>query len=256
MTRTSQSAAVILSTKETILIPKKKICRRPKLKIGIEESASSSMNFIESSSSKCNTIVKFGIVTVREYHVIPGDNPSVSAGPPLTIDWNPVNTYSASINTFEEFRDGKRRDQSHMEMSSSMRELFLLEQGHTMHSIEEASKQASLIRSQRIQTASSPSNDQQRETMMMMKKISIQNNKVTNYVDSRVGSKTCQVKKHSRLSLRWKRKKNKISNTVKSSYDSKASQFKKHRRSTGSVSYDNDLIYTGIVSLGTGTYDA
>ena len=49
------------------------------------------------------TKVKFSSVKIREYPMIPGDNPSVSNGPPLTMDWTASKTFSVTIDRFEDF---------------------------------------------------------------------------------------------------------------------------------------------------------
>lgn len=140
---------------EIVLMRKRR--RRLKLKFIIERSVST-LRIRKSLSSESNTIVHFNTVTVREYPVIPGDNPSVSAGPPLTLDWEAVNKFSISINKFERFRDGKRRSQSEMKMSPNVRISFLVEEHHSMQAIRKATKEASVGRNRRIQTIGSLQN--------------------------------------------------------------------------------------------------
>ena len=78
--------------------------------------SSSSKRDSSSSSPKRNIIVQFSSVMIREYPVIPGDNAAVSDGPPLTLDWTITNNFSVTINRFEKFRKGNRRDTSQMKM--------------------------------------------------------------------------------------------------------------------------------------------
>ena len=58
------------------------------------------------------TRVKFTDVTVRSYELCMGDNPSVSSGPPIGLDWvyDDGNTETRHIDDFEEIREIDRRD--------------------------------------------------------------------------------------------------------------------------------------------------
>ena len=47
-----------------------------------------------------NLSVQFGIVQVRLHEIILGDNPAVSEGAPLTIDWEPFCTFDCPINEY------------------------------------------------------------------------------------------------------------------------------------------------------------
>lgn len=110
-------------------------------------------------------IVHFNTITVCEHPVIPGDNPSVSAGPPLTLDWEATNKMSVSINRFERSRDGKRRSQSEMKMTPDVRISLLVEEHYSMRAISKATKEASAIRNRRIQTIASLQNRHVHETV-------------------------------------------------------------------------------------------
>jgi len=45
--------------------------------------------------------VGFGSLAFREYPIIMGDNPSVSEGVPLALDWDYVNEYDVTIDNYE-----------------------------------------------------------------------------------------------------------------------------------------------------------
>jgi len=147
----------------SVLVKKKR--RRLRLKFTIERSTSTSLRINKCSSLKRSIIVQFSLVTIREYHVIPGDNPSVSAGPPLTLDWEPANTFSIDIKIFEEYRYGRRRHKLQMIMPPDVRVSFLLEQEHTIHSIVRATNDAASIRENRLQTLASLEKVQAKENI-------------------------------------------------------------------------------------------
>jgi len=117
--------------------------------------SSSSKRDSNSSSSERGIFVQFSRVVIREYPVIPGDNPAVPDGPPLTLDWTPTNSFSVTINRFEKFREGNRRDRCQMKMSMQMRMAFLLEQEYDAKRIMIATRKAAAVRHQRLQTIKS-----------------------------------------------------------------------------------------------------
>ena len=45
--------------------------------------------------------VGFGKLEFREYPIIMGDNPSVSDGVPLALDWCHVNVYDVTVDSYE-----------------------------------------------------------------------------------------------------------------------------------------------------------
>lgn len=115
----------------------------------------SSEKDINSSSSEQDTIVQFSRVMIREYPIIPGDNPAVSGGPPLMLDWTATKQISLTMDRFEYFRRGKRRQPSQMKIPKKMRMALLLEQEHDAEKISLATKEAAAIRHQRSQTIAS-----------------------------------------------------------------------------------------------------
>ena len=102
--------------------------KRKNLKLSFHNEASRTMCNSNKLSTNRDKIVQFGHVTIREYPVIPGDNPSVLDGPPLTLDWTAITSFSVKINRFERFRAGNRPDMFQMKMPSHMRVRFLFEQ--------------------------------------------------------------------------------------------------------------------------------
>jgi hypothetical protein len=137
------------------LVELRKKERRLRLKLLSDHFDSKGSSSDEGSSSSNHQSVRFDSVTIRQYPVIPGDNPSVSEGPPLTMDWKSSNKFSTNVDKFEEVRKGHRRHSSQMRMPSSMRVIFLIEQEYSIRDIAIATKEAAIIRTQRLQTVAS-----------------------------------------------------------------------------------------------------
>ena len=78
--------------------------------------------YLPSSSSNNNKTVSFNTIKVQEYPVIPGDNPSVMMGVPLTIDWDYINSASCTINDYESYSgSSKRRTMVELRIPSSLK---------------------------------------------------------------------------------------------------------------------------------------
>eukprot|EP00566_Odontella_aurita_P000819 CAMPEP_0113551560 /NCGR_PEP_ID=MMETSP0015_2-20120614/14590_1 /TAXON_ID=2838 /ORGANISM="Odontella" /LENGTH=378 /DNA_ID=CAMNT_0000452461 /DNA_START=214 /DNA_END=1350 /DNA_ORIENTATION=+ /assembly_acc=CAM_ASM_000160 len=59
--------------------------------------------------------VRYGSVEIREFPITLGDNPSVSCGPPFTIDWKPQEIYDpVALDEYESSRPPRR---SHLQMA-------------------------------------------------------------------------------------------------------------------------------------------
>jgi len=86
--------------------------------------------------------VEFTFLEVREYPVVLGDNPSVTEGPPITIDWgyDPSTKFVLDINSFERMR-GNRRPACDLVLPRSVREQWLLCTGTTQKEIADAIRQ-------------------------------------------------------------------------------------------------------------------
>lgn len=105
----------------------------------------------ENESSRV-TLVSFGGVEVQSYEIILGDNPGVSGGPPLTIDWEPFELASCSVNEYEEEK-AKRpaRDILRMKMTTAQR-INLLARTNAVQEIMIRTKQVMNTRRQRAET--------------------------------------------------------------------------------------------------------
>eukprot|EP00551_Chaetoceros_affinis_P006595 CAMPEP_0203668452 /NCGR_PEP_ID=MMETSP0090-20130426/5082_1 /ASSEMBLY_ACC=CAM_ASM_001088 /TAXON_ID=426623 /ORGANISM="Chaetoceros affinis, Strain CCMP159" /LENGTH=518 /DNA_ID=CAMNT_0050532903 /DNA_START=78 /DNA_END=1634 /DNA_ORIENTATION=- len=124
--------------------------RRPQSSASIvtRESASS----LSSTVSTVNFDVGFNHVTIREYLVMPGDNPSVVKGVPITIDWKHISQSTYNLDSYEDLRYSQRRVQSQMKMPPGVRSKILLDQGYSMSEIRSATKEATICRRQRVRT--------------------------------------------------------------------------------------------------------
>ena len=76
---------------------KSAVSRRRPLKSALATATSSS-----STETKNNPkTVQFSNLEIRTYPLTLGDNPSVSSGPPLTLDWNHETTHTFSVDAYE-----------------------------------------------------------------------------------------------------------------------------------------------------------
>lgn len=133
----------------------KKLRRRMKLRVRHQlfETPTKDEHMSTSSASTADlSVVSFDSVTIREYSLVPGDNPSVSAGPPLSLGWEHRERYSSALDPYELFREGKRRTSAQMRIPTKVRKSMLLQHGHTPRELDEATKEASRSRLQREYT--------------------------------------------------------------------------------------------------------
>jgi hypothetical protein len=96
--------------------------------------------------------VSFAMLEIREYPIVPGDNPSVLFGCPLSIAWEYDSDVTCSIDDYEEIRP-QPRAMTQMRIPSALREEKLLRVGYSRRDIQEATKQATVVRNQRRKTA-------------------------------------------------------------------------------------------------------
>ncbi len=94
--------------------------------------------------------VTFHQVIIREYPQIPGVNPSVSRGCPLTIDWDHVDQNAYNIDKYEAVRN--RRDSVQMRMPADYRTRLLRNHGHSWKYIQKCTKEANIARRKRQKT--------------------------------------------------------------------------------------------------------
>lgn len=95
--------------------------------------------------------VIFGTISVREYPIIPGDNPGGQKGVPLTIDWEHQREKTVKLDKYEESRP-KRRSGDEFIIPPDVRREMLRKSGHSLVEIQKYMKKANIIRNQRKST--------------------------------------------------------------------------------------------------------
>lgn len=100
---------------------------------------------------RATKMVHFHDVMIREYPIIIGDNPSVSGGTPLTIDWKFVSETSIDFDVYEETREraGGRRNMETMVLTKFHREVILKRLGFSQYDRNVAAKEATIVRNKR-----------------------------------------------------------------------------------------------------------
>lgn len=117
--------------------------------------------------------VRFFDVEVREYGVTASDNPCVSAGAALELNWDFDVLPRMHLDTFEEKRlplraknfSGERR------LSRIERQKILMSFGVTAKEIQEAAKRATIIRNKRMRSIGSQHLDAKHEKMEKMRDV-------------------------------------------------------------------------------------
>jgi hypothetical protein len=89
--------------------------------------------------------VRFGDLVITEFPIILGDNPAVTMGAPVTIDWEAQGEVSYKINVYESIR-GTRRRRRKLLISVSNRAILLLAAGYSIDDIADASINAQQIK--------------------------------------------------------------------------------------------------------------
>jgi len=95
--------------------------------------------------------VNFGTVDVRDYPIIPGDNPGGMAGVPLTIDWQHQGEAMATVDEYEE-KHPKRRTHVEFIIPPDVRLRLLQKSGYPLTEIQRYTKKANIVRNQRKST--------------------------------------------------------------------------------------------------------
>ena len=102
----------------------------------------------EPPSSSLPKSVSFAKIEISEYPYELGDNPSTTAGPPLTIGWTPQAKDTFDLDEYEQYRP-MTRCKSELQIPHHVRTELLQGQGVTMRQILSAQNETRRIRKQR-----------------------------------------------------------------------------------------------------------
>jgi hypothetical protein len=101
------------------------------------------------SLKKVNSKVNFELVTVREYQQTIGDNPSVSYGTPISLDWEYEEKEPLDVDLYEAGRGGRRTIRqlflNHYQRKNTLIHKF----GHSEEEVKAAKYRTNKVRSQR-----------------------------------------------------------------------------------------------------------
>ena len=95
--------------------------------------------------------IRFGVVEVREYNIVPSFNPGGTSGAAIELGWMYVVNQNMTIDNFEELRS-KERSNNFIEekrLTKLERETLLKRGGATDQQIQQAAKRSAIIRNQR-----------------------------------------------------------------------------------------------------------
>lgn len=103
------------------------------------------------------TITRRGweVELIKNYPIIPGNNPAGYTGPPLTIDWQPISFVRISdINKYEDIRQPHRRGYDRLKIPAQQRDSMLRMLGFSRKEVQLYTKRATIRRNQRKMTLS------------------------------------------------------------------------------------------------------
>ncbi|KAG7341771.1 hypothetical protein IV203_026290 [Nitzschia inconspicua] len=95
--------------------------------------------------------ISFTSIEVREYPILPGDNPAGFSGVPVTIDWTPLEIASCSVDEYEATK-APPRNAMELRMPPNYRRDLLQQLGFSRSEILSSLKHANLVRNQRRRT--------------------------------------------------------------------------------------------------------
>ncbi len=104
-------------------------------------------------SGKSSLSVSFHNVRIREYPMTVGDNPAVSSGLAVTMDWDPLEQGS-QVMELDEYEDSRpeRRSMGQMRLPPSERREILRRSGHSAREMQKGLKASNIARRQRTKT--------------------------------------------------------------------------------------------------------
>lgn len=109
----------------------------------------------QSSGTGVRKKVFFDEIRIQEYPIILGDNPAVSCGAPITIDWESSNCSIVDLDFFEFCRTPQRKNRKKLILSVRRRAGFLLASGYSLEDIANATLQAEMTKKMRADSLKS-----------------------------------------------------------------------------------------------------
>ena len=133
-------------SKKKISLKKEETLANPLVK---NENGSSSKNIDQSNEDKS---VHFSSVDVRDYSICLGDNPSVSRGAPISLDWGYDKEQTYGIESYECRRSEARRNEEELKIPSLQRIQLLKGLGYSRGEINEQTKKTEQDKQRRFRT--------------------------------------------------------------------------------------------------------
>jgi len=96
--------------------------------------------------------VRFSSVDIRDYSICLGDNPSVSRGVPISLDWEYEPEHSHEINSYEHDRLDDRKDPDDLKLPSLQRVQLLKNLGYSRGEIKEQTTEIIMVKQKRLST--------------------------------------------------------------------------------------------------------
>jgi hypothetical protein len=96
--------------------------------------------------------VGFASVVIREYNLTIGDNPSVSYGPPISLDWEYSQLESVTLEQYEAHRAPRRTLRQMCMNYYTRRNVLTYKFGYDEHEVKKASKLADKVKRERAVT--------------------------------------------------------------------------------------------------------
>jgi len=119
---------------------------------GAGEGSCSQSNQSDDKTSR-PVIVGFNHVDMRNYPMVLGDNPSVSKGPPISVDWEHFGESCFDVDKYEDARKDERRNKAQMRIPYDVRYEILERAGELDEVVNSAVKEIENIKSMRDTTA-------------------------------------------------------------------------------------------------------
>lgn len=106
------------------------------------------------STLKRESSVRFDRIELREFDRTIGDNPSVSCGIPIGLDWKYKSTTSTNLDEYEESRLANRRPKQQLALAPEKRqEMLLKDWGVTFRELHQMASATDNIKKQRFESA-------------------------------------------------------------------------------------------------------